>query len=109
MIQTLFPVPGRLKPFETGTPLAYASDIYDDLNNKTLTESVDYIKYTAIDSYGPYSTIAAAHEALSSKGLNKIGKTVGIVSGENAVMEYWYQGGTEQVNLVSKQTKFIWE
>lgn len=53
--------------------------------------------------YGPYATVAAAHAALLNAEQNVIGRTVGIQTG-NTIEEYWYQGGTEQANLVKKQT-----
>ena len=52
--------------------------------------------------YGPYATIAAAHAALLNAEQNVNGRTVGIQTG-NTIEEYWYQGGTSQVNLVKKQ------
>lgn len=58
------------------------------------------------ESYGPYISVSAAHVALSEDQLNVIGMTVGIQTG-NTIEEYWYQGGTEQANLVKKQTASV--
>lgn len=57
------------------------------------------------DYYGPYTSVGEAHSVLSSNavGLNIIGYTVGIQpTGSNTITEYWYQGGTEESNLVFK-------
>ena len=51
--------------------------------------------------YGPYESVQAAHNALGA--FRSIGLTVGIIDGDN-IVEYWYQGGTAQNNLVPKQT-----
>ena len=57
------------------------------------------------ESYGPYASILEAHEALSEDQLNVIGMTVGIEDSiTHTIEEYWYQGGTEQENLVKKQS-----
>lgn len=40
MIETLIPVPGRLKPIQSGVQLAYASDIYDDVHEKKLSQTL---------------------------------------------------------------------
>lgn len=56
-----------------------------------------------VANYGPYASIAAAHAALTDDGLNVIGMTVGITGADNTIVEYWYQGGTAQTNLVEKQ------
>jgi len=53
------------------------------------------------DTYGPYASVDAAHDALSDDRLNIIGMTVGIIDGDN-IVEYWYQGGTAKNNLVPK-------
>lgn len=52
--------------------------------------------------YGPYASVHAAHAALADDEVNTPGLTVGIVSG-NTIVEYWYQGGSEEVHLVPKQ------
>jgi hypothetical protein len=54
-----------------------------------------------VANYGPYSSVAAAHTALSEDGLNVVGMTVGIKTGDT-ITEYWYQGGTTQSYLVQK-------
>lgn len=84
MPQTTIPVFGKLVPAQAGTPLLDSSDTNNDL-------------------YGPYASVAAAHSALSAKNLNVIGQTVGINAENNTVVEYWYQGGTAQANLVEKE------
>lgn len=104
MAQTIILVPGKFKANEHGTSLADVSDIYDDINNKSLSETLDEIKDKE-EEFGPYQSVAAAHSALAAKGLNKVGTTVGIISQSNMVVEYWYQGGTAQVNLVLKQSE----
>ena len=55
--------------------------------------------------YGPYASVAAAHAALGEEGADvvAVGLTVGIVTGENQITEYWYLGGTTQAHLVPKQ------
>lgn len=53
--------------------------------------------------YGPYASVHAAHAALAADEVNTPGLTVGIVSG-NTIVEYWYQGGSEEVHLVPKQS-----
>jgi hypothetical protein len=68
-------------------------------------ESLEAADNAAPDVFGPYANVAAAHAALSAKGLNTIGRTVGITAPSNMVVEYWYQGGTEQNNLVLKQSE----
>lgn len=40
MIETLIPVPGRLKPIQSGVQLAYVSDIYDDVHEKKLSQTL---------------------------------------------------------------------
>lgn len=83
MAETIIRIPGKLVADEYGTKLANFSDLDNDV-------------------YGPYVSVAAAHAALSSKGLNTVGTTVGISGLYNTVVEYWYQGGTEQANLIKK-------
>ncbi len=59
----------------------------------------------SLDSkYGPYASVAAAHAALGEEGADvvAVGLTVGIITGENQITEYWYQGGTTQAHLVPK-------
>jgi lysophospholipase L1-like esterase len=56
--------------------------------------------------YGPYATTAAAHAALLNAEQNVVGRTVGIQTG-NTIEEFWYQGGTEQTNLVKKQSSDV--
>ena len=51
--------------------------------------------------YGPYASVHAAHTALSDDDVVTIGLTVGIIDGSN-IVEYWYQGGTAETNLVPK-------
>jgi hypothetical protein len=81
------------------SPVAYADQILDEGTNMTLDEVAK--KSVA---YGPYASVAAAHTALSSDGLNTVGTTVGIIDSNNTVVEYWYQGGTAQANLVEKSS-----
>lgn len=52
--------------------------------------------------YGPYASVHAAHTALSDDDVVTIGLTVGIIDGSN-IVEYWYQGGTAETNLVPKR------
>ena len=80
-------------------PVAYAEQILDRGTNMTLDE----VAKKSV-SYGPYASVAAAHTALSELGLNTVGTTVGISGSNNTVVEYWYQGGTAQANLVEKET-----
>lgn len=80
-------------------PVAYAEQILDRGTNMTLDEVAK--KSVA---YGPYASVAAAHTALSADGLNTVGTTVGISGSNNTVVEYWYQGGTAQANLVEKSS-----
>lgn len=57
-------------------------------------------------NYGPYSSIHEAHLALEDNELNKIGVTVGIENKiAQTIEEYWYQGGTNEQNLVKKQSE----
>lgn len=51
--------------------------------------------------YGPYASVHAAHSALSDDEVVAVGLTVGIIDGNN-IVEYWYQGGTAEANLVPK-------
>ena len=51
--------------------------------------------------YGPYASVHAAHTALSDDDVVTVGLTVGIIDGSN-IVEYWYQGGTAEANLVPK-------
>lgn len=51
--------------------------------------------------YGPYASVHAAHTALSDDDVVAVGLTVGIIDGSN-IVEYWYQGGTAETNLVPK-------
>lgn len=51
--------------------------------------------------YGPYASVHAAHTALSDDDVVTVGLTVGIIDGSN-IVEYWYQGGTSEANLVPK-------
>ena len=51
--------------------------------------------------YGPYASVHAAHTALSDDDVVTVGLTVGIIDGSN-IVEYWYQGGTAETNLVPK-------
>lgn len=51
--------------------------------------------------YGPYASVHAAHTALSDDDVVAVGLTVGIIDGNN-IVEYWYQGGTSEANLVPK-------
>ena len=81
------------------SPVAYADQILDEGTNMTLDEVAK--KSVA---YGPYASIVAAHTALSDVGLNTVGTTVGISGSNNTVVEYWYQGGTAQANLVEKSS-----
>ena len=83
MSETIIRIPGKLVASEYGTKLANVSDLDNNV-------------------YGPYTSVTAAHTALSAAGLNTIATTVGIIDDNNEVKEYWYQGGTEQVNLVKK-------
>lgn len=83
MSETIIRIPGKLVADEYGTKLANFSDLDNNV-------------------YGPYISVAAAHTALSSNGLNTVGTTVGINGLYNTVVEYWYQGGTEQANLIKK-------
>ena len=53
--------------------------------------------------YGPYESVHAAHLALSGDEVVAVGLTVGIIDG-NSIVEYWYQGGTSESNLVQKQS-----
>ena len=85
MAETIIQIPGKLVAKEYGTKLANASDLDNDV-------------------YGPYASVSAAHAALQAKGLNTVGTTVGISGSNNTVVEYWYQGGTEQANLVEKSS-----
>jgi hypothetical protein len=80
-------------------PVAYAEQILDRGTNMTLDEVA---KKSVV--YGPYASVAAAHTALSDVGLNTVGTTVGISGSNNTVVEYWYQGGTAQANLVEKSS-----
>lgn len=66
------------------------------VTNKGNMPSIDH-------RYGPYADVAAAHAALAEDELCAVGLTVGIIDGNN-IVEYWYQGGTAQVNLVPKQS-----
>ena len=43
MIETLIPVPGRLKPIQSGVQLTYVSDIYDDVHEKKLSQTLSSI------------------------------------------------------------------
>lgn len=52
------------------------------------------------ESYGPYTSVAAANTALPT-GQRAIGLTVGIKNG-NTIKEYWYNGGVANNNLVEK-------
>ena len=104
MAQTIILVPGKFKANEQGTPLADVSELYDDINNQNLSETLNEIKDKE-EEFGPYQSVEVAHSALEAKGLNKVGTTVGIISPSNMVVEYWYQGGTAQVNLVLKQSE----
>lgn len=51
--------------------------------------------------YGPYASVHAAHTALSDDDVVTVGLTVGIAVDGN-IVEYWYQGGTAEANLVPK-------
>lgn len=51
--------------------------------------------------YGPYANVHAAHTALSDDDVVTVGLTVGIAVDGN-IVEYWYQGGTAEANLVPK-------
>ena len=56
-----------------------------------------------VDSlYGPYDSVAAAISAIPSS-LRQVGKTVGINTG-GTVIEYWFNGGILDSNLVQKVT-----
>ena len=68
----------------------------DIVTNKGSMPSIDH-------RYGPYASVAAAHAALAEDELCTVGLTVGIIDGNN-IVEYWYQGGTAQANLVPKQS-----
>lgn len=88
MEETILRIPGKLVADEYGTKLANVSDLDNDV-------------------YGPYASISAAHSALSAKGMNIVGTTVGIIGANNTVTEYWYQGGTSESNLVKKKSDSI--
>lgn len=81
------------------SPVAYADQILDEGTNMSL----DKVAKKSV-AYGPYTSVAAAHTALSAVGLNTVGTTVGISGPNNTVVEYWYQGGTAQANLVEKSS-----
>lgn len=54
--------------------------------------------------YGPYTSVA---EACSSIPLiiRGVGKTVGILGTNNTILEYWFQGGIDDINLIKKIEK----
>lgn len=54
--------------------------------------------------YGPYTSVHEAHTSLYALEHNAVGRTVGIIDGNN-IIEYWYQGGTAEANLVPKQAQ----
>ena len=64
-----------------------------------------------IDSkYGPYNSKDAAIAALGMNGQDCIcvGLTVGIIE-NNKIVEYWFQGGTSEENLIKKSPLSIVE
>lgn len=63
----------------------------------------DSVKPSSEALYGPYNSVTEAHTNITDTIGNNIpiGLTVGIQSG-NTIIEYWYQGGTAQSNLVAK-------
>lgn len=54
------------------------------------------------DKYGPYASIADVHNHIP-KDSRSIGLTVGVIT-NNKIIEYWYNGGIEDTDLVVKQT-----
>lgn len=54
------------------------------------------------DKYGPYTSIADVHNHIP-KDSRSIGLTVGVIT-NNKIIEYWYNGGIEDTDLVVKQT-----
>lgn len=66
-----------------------------------LNDNLDIAAPKAADNrFGPYATTTAANTAIPSIK-RYVGLTVGITSG-STVIEYWYQDGIADVNLVIK-------
>lgn len=53
-------------------------------------------------AYGPYASLSAALNAISAER-RAVGLTVGIKTGNN-IKEYWFDGGTNNENLIAKQS-----
>lgn len=68
--------------------------------------------HASLDSYyGPYKSLREALETLTSTKVNgvdynkrSVGLTVGILN-NNEITEYWFQGGTDDKNLVKKNNE----
>lgn len=71
--------------------------------NTPLIANSGEIKPSVEALYGPYSSLSEAHTNITDTIGNNIpvGLTVGIKTG-NQIVEYWYNGGTSQSNLVLK-------
>jgi hypothetical protein len=57
-------------------------------------------------NYGPYNNVAAANAAVIV-GLREKGRTVGIITA-GAVVEYWWESGIADEDLVVKAPSLIW-
>lgn len=75
--------------------------IGEQIQNNAVGE--DYNPLPNIDaSYGPYVSTSAALSAIASEK-RSVGLTVGIKN-NNIITEYWFQGGTQDSNLILKVT-----
>lgn len=52
--------------------------------------------------YGPYNSLEEAKAKLPMK-VRTIGLTVGVKDGNN-IVEYWFNGGIDNIKLIQKQT-----
>lgn len=77
---------------------------YNGLMTPILSMGTDGIKASTEALYGPYESVDEAYQTITVTLQGTpipIGLTVGIVTGLS-ITEYWFNGGTDKVNLVPK-------
>lgn len=72
-------------------------------NTVTIQNPIRVNKAKPVDyMYGPYESLAAAKSFIVA-GARYPGMTIGVVVAPNVIKEYWFNGGTADINLVEKQ------
>jgi hypothetical protein len=72
-------------------------------NTVTIQNPIRVNKAKPVDyMYGPYESLAAAKSFIVA-GARYPGMTIGVIVAPNVIKEYWFNGGTADINLVEKQ------